>query len=142
MTTAFVFHEPLQTFLQSSPARMQKRLPGPLPLGFPDAFRARLVQLAADPGVTDETFQRLYFDLVVCPQMHASMRRMYPNSQAGKDQPCGEAIFLDPAFSWSRHLDERLSRRWQECLLRHGEGAWLDESLALLSSFRVLLEHL
>ncbi|GAB3266979.1 hypothetical protein [Chitinimonas naiadis] len=142
MTTAYAFHEPLSVFLQPAPSRLHKRLPGPLPLGFPEAFRARLVQLASDADVSDETFQRVYFDLIVCPQLHASMRRMYPHSKACADQPSSEAVFLDPAFSWAVHLDERLARRWRECLLRHGEGVWLDEALALLSSFRVLAEHL
>ncbi|QNM98248.1 hypothetical protein [Chitinimonas koreensis] len=142
MTAALARQESLAAFLTPAPQRLYKRLPGPLPLGFPEAFRARLIALAGDADVSDTTFQRLYFDLILCPQLHAAMRRMHPGSAGAADQPASEAIFLDPAFSWRHHLDDRLNQRWRECLVRHGDGAWLDESLALLSSFRVLAEHL
>ncbi|QDQ25249.1 hypothetical protein FNU76_02155 [Chitinimonas arctica] len=142
MLTALAYYEPLANYLQPAPPVPHTRLPGPLPLGFPEAFRARLISLASDPSVGNDTMQRLYFDLVVCPQIEASMRRMHPASQAGLDQPRSEAIFLDPAFSWTIHLDDRLHRRWQDCLLRHGERAGLEDVVGLLAGFRILAEHL
>lgn len=140
MTTALAYPEPLAALLDRRPARIG--LPGPLPLGFPEAFGTRLRELAEHPEVSPQALEHLYFDLVLCPQLHASLCRMVPRSVAASDQPRGEAIFLDPQFSWTRHLDERLGQRWRECLLRHQEGQWLSQAVALLSSFRVLAEHL
>lgn len=142
MTTALAYHEPLAQLLTHAPQRPQRRLPGPPPLGFPEVFRRRLLQLASDPSISDAVFQRLYFDLILCPQLHASLRRMHPQGVGASDQPASATIFLEPDFSWQRHIDDRLSQRWRECLLRHSDGTGLDESLALLSSFRVLAEHL
>ncbi|WP_269533282.1 hypothetical protein [Chitinimonas sp. BJYL2] len=110
-----------------------QRMPDPLPIGFPDAFRARLMQLADAPGVSDTAFQHVYFDLVVCPQLQAALMGF------------GDAaaqVFADPAFGWRIHLDARLQHRWNECLVKHGEGAWLDETVSLLAGFRMLAEHL
>lgn len=140
MATALAYQEPLASLIKSQPAR--HALPGPLPLGFPEAFGQRLRELAQHPEVSTQTLEHLYFDLVLCPQLHANLCRMGPKSVGASDQPRGEAIFLDPKFSWPRHIDERLGQRWRECLLRHHEGEWLSQAVALLSSFRVLAEHL
>jgi hypothetical protein len=132
----------LQIGLQSGLKTDAKRLPSSLPLGFPKEFATRLTSLVQRTDVTGKAFQHLYFDLVLCPQLHASMRRMRPGFVGASSQARGEAIFLDPKFSWSAHINDRLGHRWRECLLRHADGDWLSEELALLSSFRVLAEHL
>lgn len=142
MSATQAFHEPLANLLAAEPTRAATRLPTSLPLGFPHAFRDRLSQLAQDRTIADETLDRLYFDLVLCPQLHASIRRMQADNLGASDQPASEAIFLDAAFSWQRHLDDRLNQRWRERLLRQNQAVWADQSLALLSSFRVLAEHL
>lgn len=115
------------------PAKRQ-RLPTPLPLGLPAAFRARLVQLAHETALGDAAFQRLYFDLVLCPQLRA---RLNEADEAGV-----RSLFTSPGFCWRQHLDERLAHRWREGLLRQGDGAYIDESLGLLAGFRELAETL
>ncbi|WP_184201942.1 hypothetical protein [Chitinimonas taiwanensis] len=142
MNAAISFYPPLQALLGLPLSTAQQRLPHPLPLGLPEAFRARLVELADCESLPDSAFERLYFDLILCPQLHASIRRMQPGGVGSSDQPASEAIFLDPRFSWSRHLDDRLAHRWRECLLRQGDGAYLDEALGLLAGFRHLAEQL
>jgi hypothetical protein len=140
MITALAFQEPLHSWLDAKPAAAS--LPGPLPQGFPVQFGERLQDLAKHPEVSTEALTHLYFDLVLCPQIQASLRRMRPSSRDAAETASGDAIFLDPHFSWPQHIDERLEQRWRECLLRHHEERWLSQSVALLSSFRVLAEHL
>jgi hypothetical protein len=140
MTTVLAFQESLTSWIE--PDVTPFALPGRLPLGFPATFSNRMHDLARHPEISARALEHLYFDLVLCPQLHASMRRMQPGSTFTTDAACGEAIFLDPKFSWAEHIDERLGHRWRECLIRHGDEGWLSQAVALLSSFRVLAEHL
>jgi hypothetical protein len=139
MNAPLPLHETLSHLLEP---QASVRQPIKLPLGFPQLFASRLEEIATRPDVSDKVFQQLFFDLVLCPQLHASMRRMQPNCVGASGQPTGEAIFVDPKFDWAAHIDNRLGYRWRECLQRHGEGRWLSEEVALLSSFRLLAEHL
>ncbi|MBV8466078.1 MAG: hypothetical protein JO218_09040 [Burkholderiales bacterium] len=139
MNAPLPLHEPLSNLLAP---QATDRLPIKLPLGFPQLFAKRLEEIAGRVDVSDKVFQQLYFDLVLCPQLHATMRRMQPNCVGASGLPTGEAIFVDPQFDWSNHIDSRLGFRWRECLLRHNEGRWLSEEVALLSGFRLLAAHL
>ncbi|WP_374347066.1 hypothetical protein [Chitinimonas sp.] len=119
-----------------------KTLPGPLPLGFPASFSERLHNLLRHPEVSDAALAHVYFDLVLCPQWHAAMCRMGPASVCTRSMPSSGTIFLDPLFSWARHIDERLCQRWRDCLKRDHDNQDLGQAIALLSGFRVLAEHL
>ncbi|MFC4158330.1 hypothetical protein [Chitinimonas lacunae] len=106
-------------------------LPTPMPEGFPELFRARLATLVSHHDISDGVFRRLYFDLVICPQIKAALQEHGIAS-----------VFRDPDFDWKRHLDDRLAQRWRECRAGCDEEGCFTDTLRLLAGFRILAERL
>lgn len=105
--------------------------PPAMPEGFPELFRARLASLVDHQHISAGVFKRLYFDLVICPQIQAALTE---NGIA--------SVFLDPDFDWKRHLDDRLAQRWRECCASHDAQGYFSETLRFLAGFRILAERL
>lgn len=106
-------------------------LPPAMPEGFPELFRARLASLVDHQHISAGVFKRLYFDLVICPQIKAALQ-----------EHDVAHVFLDPGFDWKGHLDDRLAQRWRECCASHDDQGFFSETLRFLAGFRILAERL
>ncbi|MBV8659513.1 MAG: hypothetical protein JO142_16960 [Burkholderiales bacterium] len=126
MSIALCLNDTQLKYFTVPESRLDRALPGPLPEHFPAPFKARFESLAQSDDVSDAALQHLYFDLVLCPRL---LQEEVANGAAG-------------AMDWSVYIDGRLGRRWRECLACHGDATWMCEELALLSSFRLMAEHL
>jgi len=125
MSLALCLNDSQLKYVIAPESCVDRSLPGPLPDNFPATFKARFEMLSQSEDVSDAALQHLYFDLVLYPRLQEAT---LPAPESAPD--------------WSAYIDGRLGRRWRECLACHGDAAWMCEELALLSSFRLMAEHL